>query len=1613
MFREGRDVIATGPRLGLRLWVATGAMALVLLGLAPSHALGARTFDSVLPPFSSTPSSVSFAENGDVWVTGEISNPPPSSRGIYRFDPYPSQTRLAAPATGPLSASLWIQAAADHSSGELFVAQSNAREVVIFGSDEKYSRSWTSINGHSSYSGIHVAVDNSSKPSRGTIYLSLGSPEDDIEAVDRDQRPVDFAAAATYIEGNKITGTPAGDFGHVDHVSTDRDGNIYVTDDNRNTVEEFRWTGEYVHTFPAPRAEYSEGAPGFGGAAVDPTNGDVLIAQGMYDGSEGGIVEYDASGNFLGRIVTTTGGSKSFQGTPAVDSTGRLYAPDGANSVAIFEPAPVRPEVEYGQVSPVSATSGTLRATVDPNGGGPITECHFEYGSASGNYGLGEEPCSPNPASSPPSSNFSTPTEVSVPLSGLTTEQTYHYRVVVKSAGAVKYGIDQTYTPHEVVGLRTEPATEIAETTATLNASLVGDGTPTDYLFEWGRTTDYGNVSATPPGEPIGSPAGPGRSPLSLALGSLEPFATYHFRVVSTSENGTSYGEDQEFTTPPGVPTIRSEHVTEVHSDRAVLHGEVRPNGAPTNYHFEYVADESFQQNGFKDAVSTDLSDVGRSKRFQPAEVSLDGLDPGTHYHYRVVGTNSAGTAVSGMERTFQTYPFGFEDKCPNAHVRQQTGSALLLDCRAYELASATSTGGYDVESDMAPGQKPFPEYPYASGPSKLLYGVHGGGIPGAGATTNHGVDPYVATRSPSGWMTRYVGIPADNPFSDGPFASTLTEADASLETFAFGGSSICSPCFADGTTGQPVRLRNGALVQGMAGPSPLDPAAAEAGYVAKRFSADGSRFVFGSTTKFTPDGNSDGSVTIYSRDLENETTEAVSKTPGGATMTGPGIGELDISSDGSRVVFGQVTDTDPSGNKYWHLYMTVGDAGHSIDLMEGATDGALYAGMAADGKSVYFSTRDALTPDDSDTSADIYRADVSGSQAELTRVSTGSEGTGDTDDCEPFANTVHARWNSLDPDPNCDVLAIGGGGGVASENGTIYFLSPESLDRADPKNQPVDGAPNLYVAEIGSPPRFIRTLESSANAAVPLPSHQFVRSFGTFTKPIGVAIDRSNGDVYVHDLGSGEGADASVKKYDSAGSPVLDFASNGKLNAPSLSSSWDVPTTIAVDNDPSSPNYRNVFVPTLYTADNFGGGFVKSFDSDGNFDFSLDVTWPSGVSVDPANGNIYVTSYLNSTVNVFSPDGTPLKVFPTISFPTAIAAVNGKVYVVDGGGLFNGPGVVRAYDASGADLGQFDAGPAKGVSVNPLDQHVYVDRGNRVSEFNPAGEPVGQPVGTGLLGDSVNTAAMDGVVLATDRASQKALTFGPLGIPPNPKVDSPVVVHSLGSSAERHPGDFQVTPSGKYAVFPSTLPLTGYENVDHLEVYRYNAQSGTADCSSCKPTGEQAAGDASLPPNGLGLTNDGRVFFNSTEALVDRDLNQKKDAYEWKPGEGIELISTGAAALGASLLGVTADGTDAYFFTREKLAAEDENGSRVKIYDARAFGGFPYSPPPIPCKASDECHGAGSPTPAAPSIGTIAGRPIGNAARRPAKCKARKKKCARKKHSKQRKGRKGGQRRG
>ncbi len=602
-------------------------------------------------------------------------------------------------------------------------------------------------------------------------------------------------------------------------------------------------------------------------------------------------------------------------------------------------------------------------------------------------------------------------------------------------------------------------AANVTPSTGTIHGEVDPDtangGTPIDVCnFEWG--TDPNNLNEDAPCEgvslPINSPTA-----VSATIGGLTTGTTYYYKLTAANEgNGVlSFGATKTFE-PAGPPEFLDEAVSDVNTDGARISAQIYPGGATASYRIEVGTTEAYGTN-------YPVPDAETEDNLEPEtfSIALSGLTPGTTYHYRLFGTNANGP-TEGPDHTFTTFPSPSQapDTCANAQVRQQTGASLLLDCRAYELASAANTGGYDVESDLVPGQEVLTPRPNAQ--DRVLYSVHFGAIPETGEPTNFGPDPYVATRGSSSWSTKYVGIPASGTPSEEPFGSPLAGSSAGLAAFAFGGEDICDPCFEDGSSGIPVRMANGSLVQGMKGSLNPGPGAEPSGYVGKPLSDDGSHLVFGSTSKFEPAGNS-GTLTIYDRNLNAGTTQVASTMPNGSTMTGT-VAELDMSANGSRILIGKLVSTDSVGNNYYDLYMHVGTSPNSIAVADTAS-GVLFNGMTSDGTKVFFTTPDALAGD-SDTSADLFRADVGASSATVARVSTGTGGTGNTDACDPVPGKVGPDWNAVSGGPDCGVLGLAGAAGVASGDGTVFFLSPEELDGSGTANEA-----NLFVARPGGAP--------------------------------------------------------------------------------------------------------------------------------------------------------------------------------------------------------------------------------------------------------------------------------------------------------------------------------------------------------------------------------------------------------------------------------------------------------------------------------------------------------------------------------------------------------------
>jgi hypothetical protein len=1154
----------------------------------------------------------------------------------------------------------------------------------------------------------------------------------------------------------------------------------------------------------------------------------------------------------------------------------------------------------------------------------------------------------------------------------------------------------------------TTSPSNITPTSVTINGSVNPEGTDTTSCkFEYGPTISYGTTLDCDAGQVL-----TGADPIAVSadISGLRQGSTYHYRLDVANANGTVKTIDSTFT-PSAPPDVSTVYANQVHADSVFVNGSINPGGAPTTYHVDYGTENCLTNPGA--CTSTPESEsVGAGLNLVSESTQITGLSPATTYHYVVVATNQSGITKSA-DHVFTTFPVTsvFDETCENAHVRQQTGAALLPDCRAYELVSAANAGGYDVESYLTAGQTPFAGYPLAQNPARVLYGVNEGAIPGTDHPTNHGLDPYVASRGSEGWTTRYVGIPADLPYS-GSFASTLAAADSTLDTFAFGGPELCSPCFADGSTGMPVRLPGGELVQGMTGPVDPSPSTKPNLLAKKPLSANGADLVFGSTTELVAGA---GSAAIYDRDLATGITYDVSVGTDGHAIpclmqcTSDGIAELDISADGSHILIGQLLGVDSKGNHYWHLYMNVDDASHSIDLMPGSANGALYDGMTADGSMVYMTSRDQLTGDDTDSSADIFRATIDGGSADLSRVS-GSGGSGNGDACTPVGNSTYTRWNVPDDAPtDCSALAIGGGGGVASQSGALYFLSPEQLDG----DKGTVNAPNLYLAKPGAAPHFVATLDSSLTGpASPLKYHVYTGSFNGGASPAFIAVDSSggpsNGDVYVADNGAN-----SVRKYDAEGNLITTWGDNGVMDGSSTGSGRFSPISgLAVGSD------GTLYVGTFVTNSNVNDLF--EFNQDGSSPSGHNVSGtigPVGIAVDSAGAVYYVdqTEGFGGAVESevlrytggFSDTPVSTDVFDSgHKDGLAFDPNSGDLYVnyadaTIGRFVFDGSGRVFQPDGSLCEreckpTSSFGTGTifgASGLAVDPANGDIYVDEGNKILRFDSEGQRApGPDTGADVLSNSTALAiAGDGSLYAnnTTQSGPEIAAFSGLVLAPDLRTDNPAVLDSVGDADNRHTADFQVTPEGDFAAFSTAIPFSGADNNGHSEIFRYDAAEDALACASCNPTNAQATGNAEMAPDGLSLTDDGRLFFDTPEPLAPRDLDNREDVYEWS-GAKVDLISTGVSQFDSALLSASADGTDAYFFTRDSLVPQDTNGELVKIYDARENGGFPYRPAPVPCKASDECHGAGTAPPPPPNINSVTQSNGGNLSVQPARGKCR-----------------------
>ncbi len=237
----------------------------------------------------------------------------------------------------------------------------------------------------------------------------------------------------------------------------------------------------------------------------------------------------------------------------------------------------------------------------------------------------------------------------------------------------------------------TGAATGAGQTTATLNGTINANNASTTVTFEYGSDTDYG-TTVTADESPVTGTVSTG---VSYWLTGLNPGSTYHFRVKGTNAAGTSYGDDQEFTTEAGAPACTTGTAANETMTTADLGGDVTDDGgaAVTERGVVYSSTVYPPEIGTP-GVTKEPNGSGTGAFSE----TITGLASGTRYWFRAYAINSVDTAYGEAKACTTLVEITFTNGA-DASLNFEQANAMPSDtdwlCGQFSLDKAASGYGY------------------------------------------------------------------------------------------------------------------------------------------------------------------------------------------------------------------------------------------------------------------------------------------------------------------------------------------------------------------------------------------------------------------------------------------------------------------------------------------------------------------------------------------------------------------------------------------------------------------------------------------------------------------------------------------------------------------------------------------------------------------------------------------------------------------------------------------------------------------------------------------------------------------------------------------------------
>jgi hypothetical protein len=316
---------------------------------------------------------------------------------------------------------------------------------------------------------------------------------------------------------------------------------------------------------------------------------------------------------------------------------------------------------------------------------------------------------------------------------------------------------DVTTSPAKAVGLRR----------ATLAGTVDPDGAgAATCRFEWGTSEAFGHLA---PCEPEAVANATKAEAVHAELTGLQPDTTYYYRLQAGNANGTNPGEvfqDHSFTTL-GPPTVEEPSASGVTSTSATLNAGIDPNRSATNYYFQYSTTGT---EGCTPSTCTSVpvppgASAGSGAEALSVSVHLQGLSPGTVYHYRIVASSEPeGEAftVQSPDETFTT---------------QGPGSGTSLpDGRSYEMVTPPNKHGAGI---YPIGREDGTDIQAAAGGDGITFAATAPFATNPQGSRSIETTQVLSTRGGSDWETADISTPHNE-------GASSVQVDPSTEYFLF-----------------------------------------------------------------------------------------------------------------------------------------------------------------------------------------------------------------------------------------------------------------------------------------------------------------------------------------------------------------------------------------------------------------------------------------------------------------------------------------------------------------------------------------------------------------------------------------------------------------------------------------------------------------------------------------------------------------------------------------------------------------------------------------------------------------------------------------------------------